>query len=67
MPPLSCKEFEIYDVRAFVSHKKSLQFSVSKPKEIHYQERSEAEFDNSIEDNRLHKVIEEIREIIKHS
>jgi len=67
MPPPSCKKFEIYDVRAFVSHKKSLKYSVSKPKEVHYEERSEAEFENSIVDKKLHQVMEEIREIIKHS
>ena len=67
MPPISCKKFEIYDVRAFVSHKKSMKYSVSKPKEIHYNERSNAEFENSVHDDKLHQVIEEIRDIIKHS
>lgn len=67
MPPLSCQKFEIYDVRAFVSHKKSLKFSISKPQEIHFEERSKAEFENNIENKKLHQVVEEIRNIIKHS
>ncbi len=67
MPPVSCKKFEIYDVRAFVSHKKTLKFTLSKPEEQHYHERSKAEFENSIKDNNLHQVMEDIRNIIKHS
>ncbi len=67
MPPLSCKKFEIFDIRAFVSHKKSLTFTQSKPKEIHYTERSEANFENNVQDAKLHQMIEDIREIIKHS
>ena len=67
MPPVSCKKFEIFDIRAFVSHKKTLKFSVSKPPEIQFEERSKAEFENNIEDKKLHQVIEEIRDIIKHS
>lgn len=67
IPPSSCKKFEIFDVRAFVSHKKTLTFSVSKPQEVHFEERSKAEFENNIEDKKLHQVMEEIREIIKHS
>lgn len=67
MPPASCNKFEIYDVRAFVSHKKTLKFTLSKPEEQHYNERSKAEFENSIKDNKLHQVMEDIRNIIKHS
>lgn len=65
IPPLACKKFEIEDVRAFVSHKKSLNFSVTKPEVIRYKERSSALFENPIEDKKLHQVIEEIREIIQ--
>ncbi len=65
MPPLSCKPFEIYDVRAFVSHKKSMKFTPYKPKEVHYTERSEATFTNSIQDEKLHAIVEEIRGLIK--
>lgn len=67
IPPLSCQKFEIYDIRAFVSHKKSLKFSVTKPEEIHFEERSKAEFENNIKDKKLHQVIEDIRTIIKQS
>lgn len=67
IPPLACKKFEISDVRAFVSHKKSLTFTSAEPKAVQYKERSSAEFENKVEDKKLHQVIEEIREIIKNS
>lgn len=67
IPPLACKNTEIYDVRAFVSHKKPLSFTKSVPKEMHYNERSQGEFQNSIENETLHNVFEEIRSIIKDS
>ncbi len=65
MPPISCKNFEIYDVRAFVSHKKTLKFHTHKPKEVHYSERSNGEFENHVDDEKLHSIIEEIRDLIK--
>ena len=67
IPPLACKNTEIYDVRAFVSHKKPLKFSQATPKEILYDERSQGEFENSIGDEKLHNMFEEIRGIIKDS
>lgn len=65
IPPLACKNSEIYDVRAFVSHKKPLNFSQTIPKEVHYDERSKGEFQNAIENEKLHTLVEEIRGIIK--
>jgi len=66
MPPHTCKNFEIYDVRAFVSHKKTMKFSAINPHYETYQERSSADFENKIEDDKLHQVFEEIRDIIKN-
>jgi len=66
MPPLSCKNYEIYDVRAFVSHKKTISFSTNKPINEEYKERASASFDNDIKDKKLHNVFEEIRDIIKN-
>ena len=66
IPPLSCKNFEVYDIRAFVSHKKTIKFSAFNPHDETYQERSHADFDNSIEDNKLHSIVEDIRDIIKN-
>ncbi len=67
IPPQSCKNFELYDVRAFVSHKKSLKFTPKKPEKLLYDERSKAQFENRVEDKKLHQVVEEIRDIIKNS
>jgi len=66
MPPLSCKNYEIFDVRAFVSHKKTMKFSAVKPSYEEYEERAEADFSNEIENEKLHKVFEDIRSIIKN-
>jgi hypothetical protein len=64
MPPLACKNFEIYDVRAFVSHKKPLTFSQTPSTEVVYEERAHGEFTNDIQNEKLHSVMEEIRQII---
>ncbi len=64
MPPLACKNFEIYDVRAFVSHKKPLTFTQQTPKEVVYEERAYGEFTNEVQNEKLHAIIEEIRQII---
>ncbi len=66
MPPQSCKKFELYDVRAFVSHKKTMKFSPIKHSYPQYSERAHAEFSNDIEDEKLHQVLEDIRDIIKN-
>ncbi len=64
MPPLSCKHHEIYDIRAFVSHKKQLNFTQTPPKEVVYEERAEGKFTNEIQNEKLHTIMEEIRQII---
>ncbi len=62
MPPLECKNYQIYDVRAFVSHKKSLKFHTHE--EINFEERALGNFENSLKDETLHDIVEQIREII---
>jgi hypothetical protein len=64
MPPLSCKNHEIYDIRAFVSHKKHLSFTQAPPKEVLYEERAQGKFTNEIQNEKLHSIMEEIRQII---
>ena len=64
IPPLACKNFELYDVRAFVSHKKSLSFISEVSDEEHYDERSQGTFENPVQNEKLHNIIEEIRQII---
>jgi len=66
MPPLSCKHYQINDIRAFVSHKKSLKYTAAKPINVPYEERAEANFENEIHDTKLHNLFEEIRNIIKN-
>ncbi|HIC44993.1 MAG TPA: hypothetical protein EYO73_12165 [Sulfurimonas sp.] len=66
MPPLSCKNYQINDIRAFVSHKKFLKYTAFKPIHEEFKERAEAKFDNTIQDEKLFKVFEEIRSIIKN-
>jgi len=62
MPPLKCKNFEIFDIRAFVSHKKTLTFT--QHKDVLYKERAQGAFQNEIKDEKLHAMFEEIRDII---
>ena len=64
MPPHVCINFELDDIRAFVSHKKSLNFSSVNPHEEHYDERSQGAFENPVQNEKLHNIIEEIRQII---
>jgi len=65
MPPLQCKEFEIFDVRAFVSHKKAQTFA--KHEELFYEERAEGTFKNEFKDDKLHAMFEAIRDIIHNT
>ena len=62
MPPQECKNFDIFDIRAFVSHKKSLTFSTQE--EVHFKERAKGNFENSLQDKSLHAMVEEIRNIV---
>jgi hypothetical protein len=67
MPPFECKNFDFYDVRAFVSHKKAPKAYDNGKRDESYEERSEAIFQNDIKDEKLHKLAEEIRKIIENS
>ncbi len=64
IPPRECKGFELFDIRAFVSHKKTLTFTPVNSHEEHYEERSQGSFENSVTNEKLHHIIEEIRQII---
>jgi len=65
IPPMACSKFKIYDIKAFVSYKTSLRPSTDTLKEVQFEERSVAQFDNNLEDKKLHQLAEEIRDIIK--
>jgi len=61
-PPQKCKGMEFEDIRAYVSHKPlSKTTEVKKETEPHYEERALGEFTNTVRDEKLHKIIENIR------
>jgi len=69
-PPQKCQGLEFDDIRAYVSHKPiSKVTEVKKETEAHYEERALGEFTNSVSDEKLHKIIENIRSSIhdKHN
>ena len=67
-PPQKCQEMDFEDIRAYVSHK-PIQKESSHTKETipYYTEQSNGSFDNSVKDEKLHKVIEKIRKAIASS
>ena len=67
-PPQKCQEFDFEDIRAYVSHK-PLQKASSNIRETvpYYKEQSDGSFDNSVKDEKLHKIIEKIRKVIESS
>ena len=61
-PPQKCQGLEFEDIRAYVSHKPiSKTTEVKKETEAHYKERALGKFENSVDDEKLHKIIESIR------
>ena len=64
--PLECQGVNVSDIRAYVSFKPNKPdtiFKGSSTKE-YYQEHSQAKFSNDIQDEKLHQLIEDIRNII---
>ncbi len=55
---------DVKDIKFFVSNKKEKKAEI-KQVELKYKERSYGIFENNIKDKKLHKVFEEIRNIIK--
>ena len=61
-PPLPCQEFELQNIRTYVSHEPPKKESSEEIKvENLYEERAEGHFENSVKDEKLHKIIEKIR------
>ena len=61
-PPQKCQAFDFDDIRAYVSHKPiSKMTEVKKETVPHYKERSVGDFENSVNDEKLHNIIEKIR------
>ncbi len=67
-PPQKCQELEFDDIRAYVSHK-PLQKATSFARETvpMYEEQSDGRFENNVEDEKLHNIIEKIRKVIETS
>ncbi len=63
-PPQECSEVIWSDIRAFVSHKRSLSAPKTVPTVYDYKERSHAKFTNNTRHEKLHRIIEQIRKII---
>ena len=66
--PKECRELNIKDIKAFVTHSpvKIITFHIQKPP--HYKERALGTFDTSvIRDPKLKALTEDIKEIIKHN
>ena len=63
-PPTSCQNTPFNDIRAFVSHKRPVKLKSKKRTEVLYKERSSGSFSNPTTDEKLHKIIEEIRRLI---
>ncbi len=71
MPPKNCQAITITDMRAYVSFKPQKEETLHNgcSTDERYKERANAEFINSIEEPKLHTVVEEIRKILhdKHN
>ena len=64
-PPEECSDVTWSDIRAFVSHKRPRGSVLKKvPTVYDYKERSLAEFTNNTKHEKLHSIIERIRNII---
>ncbi len=67
-PPQKCQELEFDDIRAYVSHKPLQKESPLKRETVPmYTEQSDGSFENNVEDEKLHKIIEKIRRAIETS
>lgn len=63
-PPASCEGSTFSDIRAFVSHKPPVRLKTKRRTEVLYKERAKGTFTNSTTSERLHKIIEKIRQSI---
>lgn len=65
-PPLKCKEMEFEDIRAYVSHKPvQTEPDFTRETAPMYTEQSTGSFSNPVKDEKLHTIIEKIREVIQ--
>ncbi len=66
-PPNECKDINIQDIRAFVTHtpRKNLKVEL-KPAQESYKERAKGEFQINIKDEKLNTLVKSIRDIIKN-
>ncbi len=67
-PPQKCLDLDFDDIRAYVSHKPLQKESPLKRETVPmYTEQSDGKFENNVEDEKLHNIIEKIRKVIETS
>ena len=67
-PPPKCQELDFEDIRAYVSHKPLQKEQTCSQETVpYYKEQSKGNFNNSVADPKLHKIIEKIRKAIESS
>ena len=67
-PPQKCSEMSFEDIRAYVSHApQETQTEFERHSEPLYEERASGDFSNPVTDEKLHRVIEKIRNTIKQN
>ncbi len=65
-PPKTCQSYPFNDIKAFVTHKPVHKTEQRSDAELTYTERSEGTFANPAQDQRLHRLIEKIRQTIQN-
>ena len=63
--PDECKENDIEDIRAFVTHTPTQRTQQETEKKQLYRERAKGDFDIPVKDEKLHSLIRSIQQIIK--
>ncbi|MEA3372549.1 MAG: hypothetical protein U9Q62_02545 [Campylobacterota bacterium] len=64
-PPKTCQSDPFNDIKAFVTHKPLYKAAQKSKPELLYAERAEGTFTNPATDQRLHRLIEKIRQTIQ--
>ncbi len=64
-PPASCEDIEFEDIRAYVSHTpQPKQKLFTRDTELLFEEQAQGDFENPVQNEKLHNIIEKIRDTI---
>lgn len=63
-PPASCRDCSFTDIKTFVSHKPLPRHETDRKPQERYKERAAGNFTNSVSNEKLHDIIENIRALI---